>query len=133
MVTLTWTSMNIESFISQIQKELNKMNQLIITINDIIDNRIENNLKVIQKVELVKLKNVQKSMSLENFVEQQKLHIQDKVNILIAKNIEIERAVDDLLEKVIEYQIDPNIEQINQKNIKIIKQYYFWFTYKTLL
>jgi len=43
MVTLTWTSMNIDGFLQNFQQSLNKLEQLILTINDIIENRIENN------------------------------------------------------------------------------------------
>jgi len=50
MVTLTWTSMNIDGFLQNFQQSLNKLEQLILTINDIIENRIENNLKLISKV-----------------------------------------------------------------------------------
>lgn len=55
LVTLTWTSMNIDGFLHHVQLSLNKLEQLIITTNDIIDNRIENNLKLVSKVILVKL------------------------------------------------------------------------------
>jgi dynein heavy chain len=55
MVTLTWTSMNIDSYLQNVHAGLNKLEQLIITINDIIENRIENNLKNISKVLLVHL------------------------------------------------------------------------------
>jgi dynein heavy chain, axonemal len=44
MVTLTWTSMNIDSYLQNVHAGLNKLEQLIITVNDIIENRIENNL-----------------------------------------------------------------------------------------
>jgi len=43
MATLTWTSMNIDGFLQNFQQCLNKLEQLILTINDIIENRIENN------------------------------------------------------------------------------------------
>lgn len=63
MVTLTWTSMNIDGFLQNFQQSLNKLEQLILTINDIIENRIENNLKLISKVILVKLPDDGKPLS----------------------------------------------------------------------
>jgi len=47
---------------------LNKLDQLIISVNDIIENRIENNLKKVSKVLLVDLPNDTQPMSLEQFV-----------------------------------------------------------------
>jgi dynein heavy chain len=55
MVTLTWTSMNIESYLYYVHQGLKKLEQLIINVNDIIENRIENNLKTVSKVVLVHL------------------------------------------------------------------------------
>jgi len=55
MVTLTWTSMNIESYLERVHEGLNKMEQLIINVNDIIENRIENNLKIVSRIILVNL------------------------------------------------------------------------------
>jgi dynein heavy chain len=40
MSTLTWTSMNIDSYLTHVHQGLNKLEQLIINVNDIIENRI---------------------------------------------------------------------------------------------
>ena len=40
MSTLTWTSMNIDSYLNHIHQGLNKLEQLIINVNDIIENRV---------------------------------------------------------------------------------------------
>ena len=55
MVTLTWTSMNIEGYLHHVHTGLNKIEQLIININDIMENRIENNLKALSKTVLFDL------------------------------------------------------------------------------
>ena len=55
MVTLTWTSMNIDSYLFHVHQGLKKLEQLIINVNDIIENRIENNLKNVSKVIIVSL------------------------------------------------------------------------------
>jgi len=97
MITLTWTSMNIDSFIEDVNIALKRLENLIIYINDIIENRIENNLKKVSKVILVNLPNNMQPMSLEKFVEVQQTHINNFNYFLMSKNEEIERAVDDLL------------------------------------
>jgi len=135
MVTLTWTSMNIDGFLQNFQQSLNKLEQLILTINDIIENRIENNLKLISKVILVKLPDDGKPLSLDAFVEDQHEHIQTQAELLMSKNIEIERAVDDLLACVMNYPLDPHIHKVDviPKAAKTIKGYYFWYLYQALL
>lgn len=69
MVTLTWTSMNIESYLYYVHQGLKKLEQLIINVNDIIENRIENNLKTVSKVVLVHLPQDTKPLSLDSFVQ----------------------------------------------------------------
>jgi len=137
MITLTWTSMNIDSFIEDVNIALKRLENLIIYINDIIENRIENNLKKVSKVILVNLPNNMQPMSLEKFVEVQQTHINNFNYFLMSKNEEIERAVDDLLQKVMYYKLNPHIIE-NQNNIhlkeaKKIKRYYFWYLYQALL
>lgn len=65
MVTLTWTSMNIDSYLQHVHSGLRKLEQLIINVNDIIENRIENNLKNVSKISLVSLPIEQKTYSLD--------------------------------------------------------------------
>lgn len=47
--------MNIDSYLFHVHQGLKKLEQLIINVNDIIENRIENNLKAVSKVVLVHL------------------------------------------------------------------------------
>lgn len=134
MSILTWTSMNIDGFIQNVQEGLAKLEQLIITVNDIIDNRIENNLKLISKVILVMLPKDGKPMSLNKFVDSQKDYIEERAEFLICKNIEIERAVDDLLNVIMRYPLDQHLsEGVDKKAAKTIKGYYFWYLYQALL
>lgn len=64
MVTLTWTSMNIDGYLHHVHQGLSKFEQLIININDIMENRIENNLKTLSKVVLVELPEGNKTFTL---------------------------------------------------------------------
>lgn len=65
MVTLTWTSMNIDKFIKEVQIKMKKLEQLVVVITDIIENRIENNLVMIGNVILVEIPENQEPMSLD--------------------------------------------------------------------
>lgn len=46
LTTISWTSMNIEEYINNVSNSILKLRTLIITINDLIENRIQKNLKV---------------------------------------------------------------------------------------
>jgi dynein heavy chain len=81
-------------------------------VNDIIENRIENNLKMVSKVVLVSLPQDTKPLTLENFVQMQNDYIEQKKEMLISKNVEVERAVDDLLTTITGYPLDPHVEPV---------------------
>ena len=87
MSTLTWTSMNIDSYLNHVHQGLNKLEQLIINVNDIIENRIENNLKNISRVSLVSLPQDSVTFTLETFVSTQEEYINEKRNYLTSKNV----------------------------------------------
>jgi len=51
----------------------------------------------------------------------------------VSKNLEVERAVDDLLYIIVNYPLDPNIDPVSSEDSKKIKRYYFWYLYQALL
>jgi len=73
---------------------------LILNVNDIIENRIENNIKLISRVVLVDLPDDSKPLTLEQFVEKQRDSTIERTKLLKSKNLEIERAVDDLISTI---------------------------------
>ena len=97
MVTLTWTSMNIDSYKAHVHHGLKRLEQLVTGINDVIEHRIENNLKVVSRTRLVDLPDDQ-SFTVDDFVHNQHDHIEVEVDVLTGKNLEIEAAVDDLVQ-----------------------------------
>ena len=133
MLTLTWTSMNIDSYLTHVHEGLGKLEQLIINVNDVIDNRIENNLKAISKVLLVDLPQESKSLSLEEFVKMQQEFIQHNTKFLMSKNLEVEKAVDDLLQTIMSYPLDAHVDPVSKEEAKNIKNYYIWYLYQALL
>ena len=102
MITLTWTSMNIDAYISHIHGGLKKLQELVSNINDIIENRIEKNLKVVSKTLLIDLPE-NTSFTVSDFVLMQQNHITAQSSFLQGKNTEIESAVDDLVQKIVSY------------------------------
>lgn len=117
MCTLTWTSMNIDGYLNHVHQGLAKLEQLIININDIMENRIENNLKTLSKTVLVNLPQDAQTYTLDEFVEMQEEWIAVESKKLRSKNYEVEGAVEDLIQTICSYQLDQHVEPISAEEI----------------
>jgi dynein heavy chain len=133
MVTLTWTSMNIEGYIQSVWQELDKLEQMVLTVNDYMENRIDANLKVVQNISLVNLPEEQELVPLEEFVEMQERHVRATTDFLVAKSTEIESAVNDMLGMIVSFELDPHVHAINENEIVKVKAHYNWSMYQALL
>jgi len=133
MVTLTWTSMNIDGYLNHVHQGLAKLEQLIININDIMENRIENNLKSLSKTVLVNLPQDAQTFTLDEFVEMQEKWIKEESEKLKSKNYEVEGAVEDLIQTICSYQLDQHVEPISAEEIQKLSKYYNWSMYQALL
>jgi dynein heavy chain len=133
MVTLTWTSMNIDGYLHHVHQGLSKLEQLIININDIMENRIENNLKALSKTVLVNLPQDAQTFTLDDFVEMQEVWIREESQKLKSKNYEVEGAVEDLIQTICSYQLDQHVEPISAEEIQKLSKYYNWSMYQALL
>ena len=129
MVTLTWTSMNIDGYLNHVHQGLAKLEQLIININDIMENRIENNLKTLSKTVLVNLPQDAQTYTLDEFVEMQEEWIAIESKKLRSKNYEVEGAVEDLIQTICSYQLDQHVEPISAEEIQKLSKYYNWSMY----
>jgi dynein heavy chain len=132
MITLTWTSMNIDAYKHHVYTGLQKLDELVHNINDIIENRIEKNLKIVSKTLLVDLPR-DKSFTLDDFVRCQQEHIRNQAVALQGKNIEIEHAVEDLVTVIQSYALDPHIEPVSVDDIVKLRAHYNHFMYQALL
>jgi len=133
MVTLTWTSMNIDGYLQHVHAGLAKLEQLIININDIMENRIENNLKALSKTVLVNLPQDAQTFTLDDFVSMQEEWIREESEKLKSKNYEVEGAVEDLIQTICSYQLDQHVEPISAEEIQKLSKYYNWSMYQALL
>jgi len=133
MVTLTWTSMNIEAYLEEIWKELDKLDQLVQTVNDLMENRIDANLKLVSSVLLVNLPEEQELVSLDEFVDMQERHVRATTDLLVAKSLEIENAVNDMLGIMVAFEFDPHVPAVTESEIIKVKAHYNWSMYQALL
>eukprot|EP00814_Leptocylindrus_danicus_P009510 CAMPEP_0116004988 /NCGR_PEP_ID=MMETSP0321-20121206/911_1 /TAXON_ID=163516 /ORGANISM="Leptocylindrus danicus var. danicus, Strain B650" /LENGTH=4605 /DNA_ID=CAMNT_0003473357 /DNA_START=128 /DNA_END=13942 /DNA_ORIENTATION=- len=132
MITLTWTSMNIDSYINHIHAGLQKLDALVSNINDIIENRIEKNLKVVSKTLLVDLPELS-SIAISDFVDMQQAHIATQSLLLKGKNTEVELAVDDLVTKIVSYRFESHVDKVSEEDITKLRKHYNHFMYQALL
>lgn len=132
MITLTWTSMNIDAYKAHIHSGLRKLEELVANINDIIENRIEKNLKIVSKTLLVDLPDAE-SFTVEEFVKMQEKHIARQSTLLQGKNLEIEFAVRDLVKTIQNYKLDGHVENVAEEEVNKLKKHYNHFMYQALL
>jgi len=132
MINLTWTSMNVDNYKHNVAVALARLESLIMTTNDILENRVEKNLKTISKTTLVDLA-PDVTFTLEEFTVIQQKTILSHVANLQGKNVEIENAVEDLVKLIIDYPLDKNIEPASKDDIKKLKKHYNTFMYQALL
>ena len=111
--------MNIDAYKHHIHSGLRKLEELVNNINDIIDNRVEKNLKIVSKTLLVDLP-ANQSFSLDEFVAMQERYIESKAVLLQGKNVEIENAVNDLMSLISGYTLDPHIAPSAREDIECV-------------
>lgn len=132
MVTLTWTSMNIDTFRNQVERCIEKLEALVLTINDIIENRIEKNLKKVGRVVLINIPS-DGIVTLDDFVQMQSVYVKQKTQFLCSKNIEIETAVEDVLDHISKYKIEGSISSLDKQEAAAVKQHYNRMMYQAIL
>tara|TARA_B100000795_G_C22806619_1_gene445355 strand:- start:150 stop:14669 length:14520 start_codon:yes stop_codon:yes gene_type:complete len=132
MITLTWTSMNIDAYKHHVHTGLQRLEELVININDLIENRIEKNLKTVSKSLLVSLP-ADEAFTLEDFVAMQEVYIARKAELLQGKNVQVENAVYDLIGLIKSYPLDPHISPVRQEDADRLISHYNHFMYQALL
>lgn len=129
---MTWTSMNIDTFISSLHTVLARFEYLVSQINDIIHNRVQKNLNLVSHMFLLNIP-AGRTFTLRDFVALQRQHLESCTEILLAKNEEIERAVDDLVDAVLLYPLDASIAKASPFDVNLVKLHYCHNMYHALL
>lgn len=129
---MTWTSMNIDTFISSLHTVLARFEYLVSQINDIIHNRVAKNLNLVSTMVLLTIP-PGRTFTLRDFVALQRAHLESCTDVLLAKNEEIERAVDDLVDAVLLYPLDASIAKTSAFDVNLVKLHYNHLMYHALL
>jgi len=74
-----------------------------------------------------------RSFQRREFEVTQRAHLEKMTEMLVAKNIEVERAVDDLIDLVLMYPLDPEIAKPGQTDVLWVKLHYCHQLYHSVL
>ena len=132
MVTLTWTSMNIDGYLHRIHSGLFKLDDLVTKIRDLIENRTNRNLKNVSQMLLVSIPQ-DESISLDRFVDMQEKFIKDQAALMAAKNLEVEEGVADLLELINEYPLEAGLSYASEEEQAKLREHYGRLLYRAVL
>ena len=109
MVSLTWTSLNIDSYKAHLLAALQRLEELVASVVDILNNRIEKNLKLIALAKMVSLPD-DDVVTTDEFVSTQHETAREQAEFLRGKNLEVESAVEDLCNLVLSFPLDPHVK-----------------------
>ena len=132
LTSLTWTSLNLDAYRMHVSTGIARLEELVRNVNDIVENRIERNLRAIARTLLVHLPQ-DRSFTLDEFVQAQQDYVSQQVTTLQAKNVEVENAVFDLLQLVQAHGVDPHVPSVSEADCRKLVEHYNYFMYTALL
>ena len=130
---LTWTSMSIEGYLDRVKEGIAKFDELVSKMNDVVENRVEANVREIGKTMLVDLP-ADETVTLEQFVLMQDKLVKKQQEWMDQKNFAVENAVNDLLNYVAAYLQDdgqPYPEDVEMSTR--IRDHYSRLMYRSIL
>ena len=90
-------------------------------------------MKYVANTILVDLPTEQELVTLEEFVDRQERHVRAMSKVMVAKSMEVEQAVDDMLGVVVSFMLDPMVPGVSEGEIIKVKSHYNWALYQSLL
>lgn len=126
------SSQNIDGYLHRIHSGLTRLEELIRKINDMVDNRIESNLKMVSKTPLVDLPQ-DKSFTFEDFVSTQARYIKGKAQELAIRNAEVERAVNELVDLVQSHPRENTEVHLGENEVMSFRRHYSRLMYQAIL
>ena len=132
LFVLTWTSMNIDSYLHNIHKAMTALDDLVRNVSDMLNNRVEANVAKISKARLVRLP-TDKTVSVEDFQIEQTHIIRNRGHMLTIKNREVQRGLDDIINQLIDFPRDNHEMMVPQDEVDEIRRSYSRIMYNAVL
>jgi dynein heavy chain len=133
LVTLTWTSMNIQAYLQRFHAEMVRFGELVDKLKDNVANRLVRNQNVIKNLPLVEMPEEGTELSLDKFVAIQEKFAKEQTAVMFSKNIEVEAAMRDLVKQITEYELSYVPQQFDQQDINNLADHFSKTTYRAVL
>eukprot|EP00968_Pinguiococcus_pyrenoidosus_P001287 scaffold57_cov254-Pinguiococcus_pyrenoidosus.AAC.40 len=134
MVTLCWTSMNIRSYIQHVSESLAALKQLVVSINDVVENRIELHLRAMSRCSFANFSGDSAQFDGENLARQIEDHVSSNViPDFQSRVIEVHKAVQDLVDMVRARDLHQSIEPLSEEAIANFLDHYQYFLRQVIL
>ena len=133
LVTLTWTSMNIASYLTRFHSEMLRFSELIDKLKDIVSNRLARNQNIIKGLPLIEMPEEGTTLPLDKFVAIQQKYAAEQTIVMAAKSIEIEAAVRDLIKQITEYELSYVPQEFDPSDIHNLWEHFSSTSYRSVL
>ena len=133
LVTLTWTSMNIASYLARFHSEMLRFSDLVFKLKDIVSNRLVRNQNIIRGLPLVEMPEEGTTLPLDKFISMQAKFATEQTVVMAAKSIETMHAVRDLVRQITEYELSYVPQQFSQSDIDGLVEHFSKTTYRAVL
>ncbi|CAG9462434.1 unnamed protein product [Pedinophyceae sp. YPF-701] len=129
---LTWTSMNIDAFLYKILDRMGSLEELVRKVTDMLDNRVEANLKKLSRAKMVSMPTDQ-TVTFEDFMLTQSKFIKRKLETMIIRNGEVQRALEDIVQALEDYPRNNTSMRIMQADVDELWRHYSRLMYQAIL
>jgi len=130
---LTWQSLNIDGFLAKLHAGIAKLELLVSKVNGIVDNRMQDNLKIISTTLLVHLPE-DESFSLDQFVKLQQNHIKEQSEFIDIRNVEVQAASKDVIDAVLDAQAKDGLtSKLDPEETKKLQMHFNRLMFKAIL
>eukprot|EP00762_Andalucia_godoyi_P004467 ANDGO_08124.mRNA.1 Dynein gamma chain len=112
--SITWTSLNIDSYIANLKLEIEKFQEVVRKCEDIFKTRIEGGQAFIRNLRLIRIAPGESTMSVHYFLEKQTENIVSSTTDIDLRNQEIETATHDLVNFLHSVYLVPEAYEIEE-------------------
>lgn len=133
LTTLTWSSMNIDAFHKSVEGALASFAGVVAAVKDLVENRIDKGLKSLTRTVLVDLASSGRRLSLDEFVAAQEGAARLTTPALVAKNLEVEVAVGDLLALIERHPLSPQVGPVPLESLAGVRSHFKALAYRAVL
>lgn len=131
-VHISWMSLSIDAYIASVLSALDRFDELCVKMKDIMDNRIERNLRGLSRTLLVALP-TEGRLTMDRLLAAQEKHSREAQAVMAKRATEVDGAVGDLLELAAEWPLELTPHRVDPAHAAELRGSYSRLTYRALL